>query len=91
METIMKYNHYMKKIIILSILTQFLLAYEVPSNSLNNRTLNRWVLVKHDLLSKNEEKDLIKNPKSFIQNSKNKKTSDSETRVFDSWTCSYGF
>ena len=56
----------MKNIIILLGFASILLSYQIPTNNLNNTTLNRWIVVKEDNLEKSRLDEYISDPKKYI-------------------------
>ena len=65
----MRPNFISKILIIFIWLNSLAISDIIPSNSLKNYTLNRWVVVKDDNLSESKIKDLLKNPISYLKNS----------------------
>ena len=60
---------FLKSISLVTYFACFLAADLIPTNNLNNYSLNRWVVVKDDGLNNDKIKELINDPLLFTENS----------------------
>mgnify|MGYP000182696909 CR=1 FL=1 len=72
----MNKNIFLSTIVFSFSLVSVLLSEEIPVNSLNSTTLNRWIVIKDDKLDHNHVNQIVSDPTKYINDSDEKLSVD---------------